>query len=146
MLEAFVAGNLAERQRLFTLTAGLSEDQLSHPMLNGWTVGTKLLHLAFWDRCALAMIEEWKRTGLKPPHLEFEAVNAAALILSRAIPAAAIVPMVREAAETADRAVETMPPEWVQDAPAVNRPHLLDRSFHRRMHLDQIAGFLGPQC
>jgi len=50
MERAYTTENTHERQRLRTLVARVSDDDLTRPLPNGWTVAITLAHLAFWDR------------------------------------------------------------------------------------------------
>ncbi len=45
-----VAENAAARERVLGLARGLSDEALSRPVGDDWTIGAELAHLAFWDR------------------------------------------------------------------------------------------------
>ncbi|RJQ07124.1 MAG: DUF664 domain-containing protein [Bacillota bacterium] len=64
MDRSYIKGNDAERAWLRALVAGLSDEQMAHPVNPKWTVGVALMHLAFWDRLWQAKFEEWERTGV----------------------------------------------------------------------------------
>ena len=55
MNETYVIENTVERDRLMALTARLTEEELRRQLPNGWSVATKLAHLAFWDLYWLAL-------------------------------------------------------------------------------------------
>ncbi len=65
MDKSYIVENSAELERLKTLVARLSDDELSHPMPAGWTVAGVLAHLAFWDARALYFINQWE-SGTAP--------------------------------------------------------------------------------
>jgi hypothetical protein len=130
--------NAAERERLFRLTSDLSEKDLESRMANGWSVATKLLHLAFWDQYALALLKSWKSTSVTASSLEVDAVNEGVRVLSYAVPPKAVVRLVRAAAEGVDAEVERIQPELKAAIEASGRTRLLLRAAHRREHLDQI--------
>jgi len=130
--------NDAERERLFKLTANLTETDLRRSIPNGWSVATKLLHLAFWDRYCLALLKSWKNTTPALSSLDVDAVNEAVKILSEAIPVSQSVPLAQQAAEAVDREVSRITPELRSAIEALGRTRLLNRSLHRRAHLDQI--------
>jgi hypothetical protein len=67
-----------------------------------------------------------------------DAVNAAVRILSEAIPPSESVRLVREAAEAVDHYVTGVSPELRSGIEAIGRVRLLNRSIHRRTHVDQI--------
>jgi hypothetical protein len=50
--------------------------------------------------------------------------------------------MAIRAAETLDNILETLSPELITAINALGDRHALDRSIHRRMHLDEIETFL----
>jgi hypothetical protein len=58
--------NEIERRRLSTITARLTAEDFLRPLQNGWTIATKLAHLAFWDMHYLKCIEGWERQGFDP--------------------------------------------------------------------------------
>src|SRR5436190_12388521 len=51
--------NEIERDRLATLVAKLSDEDLAHDLGGGWTVGVALAHLAFWDERAALLLERY---------------------------------------------------------------------------------------
>ena len=48
MDRSFVAQNAQERKRLRLLVERLTDEELSLPMEDGWTIATALGHLAYW--------------------------------------------------------------------------------------------------
>lgn len=54
----YLAANDASRDRLHTLTAGLTTEELARRVNGDWTVAASLAHLAFWDRATLI---RWQR-------------------------------------------------------------------------------------
>jgi len=52
----YVIQNDAERIRLRSLVARLSDADLARPMPAGWTVAAILAHLAFWDQRILVLL------------------------------------------------------------------------------------------
>jgi len=57
----FLAENAQERERLRSLVGRLTDEELSLPLGNGWTVAVALAHLAFWDQRSLSLMRKWKR-------------------------------------------------------------------------------------
>jgi hypothetical protein len=136
--EKYSGENAAKRQRLFRLTAKLGNDDLNRKLPNGWSVATKLLHLAFWDMYCLPLIEKWEQSGFKYSPGSVDAINHGTLALSRCIPPEKIVDLVRESAEAIDRKVESISPELAAAIETAGYVHFLRRAIHRRHHLDQI--------
>jgi hypothetical protein len=138
MSDDYTHENAAERERLFRLTAGLSEADLAQPLPKGWSVATKLLHLAFWDQYCLALLARWKSTVPSTSSMDVDAVNEAVRVLSTAVPASAVIPLVRTAAEAVDREVEGITPGLREAIEKAGRERVIRRFLHRRAHLDQI--------
>jgi DinB superfamily len=138
MADKYSAENSLERERLVKLVSGLGEAQLMRPMPNGWSVASKLLHLAFWDQYCLALLRAWRRNGVSVSTIDVDAVNAAVRALSEGILPAAVGPLVRAAAETVDREAAAITPELRTAIEAAGRARVLHRAVHRREHLDQI--------
>ena len=86
MERAYATENTHERQRLRTLVARLSEDDLTRPLPNGWTVAITLAHLAFWDRQRLALLQRWERDGVKPAPADADTINDGVRALATALP------------------------------------------------------------
>ena len=59
MDRAHVAENDAERERMRSVIARLSDDGLSRPMPAGWTVAAVLAHIGFWDARAMFLLDKW---------------------------------------------------------------------------------------
>ncbi len=133
----YVAVNDAERARLQTLVAGLSDGDLARPIGHGWTVGVGLAHLAFWDRRSLAALEEWERDGVRVVPTDPDAINDALLAQWLAAPPREVVAEVLAAAEAVDGKVESLTAQFAE-AVLAQRPRSIIRAIHRREHLDEI--------
>lgn len=134
------ARNRADRERLRALGARLRAEDWCRPLANGWTPAAVLGHLAFWDRFVLARWRLFEREGalatLPDEHLDL--TNEAALPLWLALSGAQAAVLALAAAEEVDLAIEALPPSAVELALATGRPAMVDRSLHRREHLDTL--------
>lgn len=139
---AYVADNTTQRRRLIQVTARLSESDLTRPVSGGWSVATKLAHLAFWDSYYLVQLEAWERTGMTSAPADVDAVNHAVRTLSEAIPPGAAARLAWAAAEAIDQKLERLSAELVTAIEAAGRVRILRRSMHRQEHLDQIEAVL----
>jgi hypothetical protein len=140
MDRSYVVENDAERARLQTMVARLTDADMARAMSEGWTVGVGLMHLAFWDGLSLSKFEEWERTGtvqIPPMRDMVDGINDAMLPWWRTIVPVQVRHEVIAAAEAVDRKAETLPAPIVEAILAV-RPRSLARAIHRRQHLDQI--------
>src|SRR5207247_7012897 len=70
----------AERDRLRSLIARLSDKDLSRSMPAGWTVAGVLAHIGFWDARAIYWMDKWARGAAPMPYEpeNTEAVNESA--------------------------------------------------------------------
>jgi uncharacterized damage-inducible protein DinB len=143
MDRAFIAENNASRQRLFAMTAKLTEKDLARPLSNGWSVADTLVHLAFWDSYDLSLLQEWEKKGFKAYASHVDAINEGVRVLSSAIRASAVVSLVREAAVAADQEAEKITPELIAAIMAGGQSCFLRRAEHRNLHLNRIESELG---
>jgi hypothetical protein len=143
MDRTYVAENQLARKRLFDLTAQLTDETLAKTMPNGWSVAGTLAHLAFWDFYCQELLAGWEKSGFSAIRTNVDATNAAAYALSCAIPAQAVVKMVRDAAVATDQKVEEVAPELAAAIIAGGQGNYLSRFVHRNHHLNKIASELG---
>ncbi len=139
----YVAQNREQLERLRRLVAGLSDDDLRRALPDGWTIADALAHLAFYDRRAQILLEQFTREGVSASPYDYETINTALLHLTRRIPPREIADEVLEAAEAADRAAAATPATLVGEIRRLNQVKL-ERAGHRRSHLDDIEALLRP--
>ncbi|MBW3633364.1 MAG: maleylpyruvate isomerase N-terminal domain-containing protein, partial [Chloroflexi bacterium] len=60
----YVDQNRVQLERLRSLVAGLSDDDLMRELPDGWTISDALSHLAFYDRGAQIILERLAREGV----------------------------------------------------------------------------------
>lgn len=131
--------NRASRDRLASVVARLGGRTVE--LSGGWTAAALLAHLAFWDAFGAARLEKFARD--RQP-MEFgsdvltEFMNGAGLPQWRATPLAAAADLATGAAAAIDRLIADLPTATFDEIRAMNRPRLLDRSLHRKEHLDEI--------
>jgi hypothetical protein len=139
----YVAENSAQRARLRALVGRLSDAELGRPMEAGWTVASVLAHLAFWDQRIAVVVGRWRQAGPSavPPAVDPGAVdwiNDATKPMMLALPPRRAAEIAVAAADAADRALETLPDEFLAANQAAGAPVILVRARHRREHLDEI--------
>ena len=83
------AENNTERERLISLIARLSDDDLARPMPAGWTVAAVLAHIGFWDARAIFLLDKWQtvqpsKADWEPEDIQW--INDAAKPLCLALP------------------------------------------------------------
>ena len=137
-----VARNREQLERLRRLVARLSDDDLRRELPGGWTIRDVLAHLAFYDRRAQILLEQFARGGVFASPYDYETINAALLHLTRRIPPSEIAAEVVAAAEAADHAAAATPATLVEEIRRLDQVKL-ERAEHRRSHLDDIEALLG---
>jgi len=139
---SFLIENSQERKRLSSLVARLSEDELSLKLPNGLTVAATLAHLAFWDRRVLILIQRWKQNGVSPSPVDTDAINDALASLLLAISPRIATQLACTAAEATDSELEEVSDDLIEAIQGLGGTVRLNRSLHRRMHLDEIEVLL----
>jgi hypothetical protein len=140
----YLAENAAARGRLRALTEGLSDADLDRDLGDEWTVSMALAHLAYWDRRVESILARWQREGAASPSpTDDDVVNESLTPLWRAVPPRAAVLLALEAADAADRAIESLPPALADAAVAPESPLNARRWQHRTEHIEQIERALG---
>ncbi len=131
--------NTRERERLRALVNRLTDEDLSLPLGNNWTIGAVLAHLVFWDQRSLVIIKKWKKSGvatLLP--MDVDVINEAMLPLCLAIPARVAENLAIASAEEIDRELEQLTPELITAIENLAVNFRFRRSEHRKLHLDKI--------
>ena len=146
---SYIAENEAQLQRLRDLVDGLSDHQLAHPMDAGWTVGSVLAHVAFWDYRIVTMLDRWGADGRgTPPTYDEEAVdwiNDANRPIFLAIPPRVAARIALDAGEAADRAVADMSNDLLAKNEELGSLINPFRAEHRQEHVDEVERAFSPR-
>jgi len=135
---SFVEENIQQGERLHSLVARLSDQDLVRPLYDGWTVAGILGHMAFWDYRALLLIKRWKQTGVKPSPVDVDAINDAMCPLLLAIPPRKVAEIALEAATAIDKEIEGLSPDLIAQIECNATTFRLNRGTHRKEHIGQI--------
>jgi len=138
----FVMENTHERERLISLVASLTDEELSLPLGNGWTIASALAHLAFWDQRSLFLMRKWKKRGVELSPIDIDLTNDSLLSLWLALPPRAAAELAVASAEAIDRELEAATPEMIAAIESLGEKFRLYRSIHRKLHLDEIEELL----
>lgn len=130
--------NAKELEHIKKLVEGMKDADYVKMLHNGWTVTQALAHLAFWDFSQVARLERYVHKGVKPVSLDFEAINDPLAQMTEALPPAAIAELVVDAAESANRVVETLTQAQFDELIGLGLERNLHRAQHRRAHLPKI--------
>ncbi|HEY1421591.1 MAG TPA: DinB family protein [Candidatus Dormibacteraeota bacterium] len=142
---SYIEQNTRERERLHDLVSRLSDDELSSPVNEHWTVAGVMGHIAFWDARALVLAGKLERgVPFSPADAEPEDVdwiNDATRPLIHAIPPRQAAELAVRLAEETDRRVASLDPArlWPNDPTNPLNPL---RASHRGEHLDEIEAAL----
>ena len=144
-----MTGNDEQRERLVALVDRLTAGDYTLEVMPGWTIGTLLAHLAFWDRL---VIERWTQAiaadatiPLSLSDVLTDLINGASLAQWLAMPGPLAGRESIAAAEAVDAYVEGLEQARIAAAVEAGLGRLVDRSLHRAEHLDMIEAVLGAE-
>jgi len=139
----FVAENTKERERLSALVQRLTDEELSLPLGDDWTIAVGLAHLSFWDQQSLFLVRKWKKSGVVETSPEdIDVTNDSLLSIWLAIPPRAAAKLAVSSAEKIDRELEEAPSDLITKIESLGEKFRLYRSIHRKLHLDEIEDIL----
>jgi len=138
MVRDFVKENGKERERLRSLVAGITEEELSLPLGDDWTIAVALAHLAFWDQRSLLLMRKWQQSGVEPSPIDIDVTNDSLLPLLRAIRPRAAADLAVSSAEAIDRELQKASSDLIDSIESLGEKFRLYRSIHRKLHLDEI--------
>ena len=141
----FVAENAKERERLRSLVKRLTDEELSLPLFNGWTIAVALAHLSFWDQRILFLMRKWKKSGVEPSSIDIDVTNDSLLSLWLALPPQKAANLAISSAEEIDRELEEASSDFITEIEGLGEKFRLYRSIHRKLHLDQIEEVLNSK-
>lgn len=143
MERQYVIENRKGRERLLKLVKGVTDEELKLVIYKeGWTVAAALAHLAFWDQRRLGLVRKWKQKGVTPSRSDDDIINDALLPFLLEIPSRKAANLSVFTAEALDHELEELTPELIRAIEALKDRHALNRSIHRKMHLDEIEALL----
>jgi len=141
----FVAENAQERERLRSFVGRLTDEELSLPLGNGWTVAVAFAHLAFWDQWYLILTRKWKKSGVALSPIDIDVINDSLLSLWLALPPRIAANLAVSSAEAIDRELEESSSDLIAEIEGLGEKNRLYRSIHRKLHLDHIDEFLNKK-
>jgi hypothetical protein len=133
--------NRGATARIRDLAARLSDEDLRRPVGEHWTVAITLVHLSFWDRRVIDVLDRSERAGaVEAPEIDI-VVNDLSLASWAAIPPHAAVRLAVEAAESLDDRLDAVP-DWLVAEILAGHPRWVRRHLHRTEHLDEAEAGL----
>ncbi len=138
----FEQANADSRREIEAFAASLPDMVFGREIGDGWTVGTIFGHIAFWEGY---VVERWRHaqthglpTPIALPEELPDFINNSSAPLWRAIPGREAVARALAAADAANALIAGLPDSSLDAAFAEGKPRLVDRSLHRRDHIEQI--------
>ena len=114
MDRTFVAENTKERKRLSSLVGNLTDEELSLPLGDDWTIAVALAHLSFWDLRSLFLVRKWKKSGgVEPSPIDIDVTNDSLLSIWLAIPPRVAANLAVSSAEEIDRELEESSSDFI---------------------------------
>ncbi|MCC7363101.1 MAG: DinB family protein [Dehalococcoidia bacterium] len=138
--------NDLQRARLEQLLAELKPEHYGASLGGGWTVGSALAHLAFWDRRGQLIFEHWLAGETPPvglPAWYEDLPNDVLLEQWTALPGAEAGRLALAAAAAIDAVIAALPAEVTDAVVARDEVWRMRRAGHRGEHVDQIREALG---
>ena len=133
--------NRASTERIRTLIARLSDEEMQTKVGEHWTIVITLAHLAFWDKRVMHILDVTEREG-KLFDLEIDVViNDLSLQLWEAIPPHEAARICIETSEALDKRLEDFPPQLLEELYNHNKRWVV-RALHRNEHLDDADAAL----
>ena len=137
----FVEQNRLARERIKSLIARLTDEQLLTPVGEHWTVAVALAHMVFWDRRVMHVLDMTERDGkVFLPNLDIF-VNDLSLPLWKAIPPREAARICIETAEACDRQLEAYDRNLLEKIYQYNKRWVI-RALHRNEHLNEVDAAL----
>lgn len=134
---SFIELNRTSTNRIRLLANKLSDEELQYRVGQHWTVAVALVHLAFWDRRVLNVLDVTEQSGeLYTPEVDI-VVNDISLPFWAAISPRQAVTLCIETAEALDARPENLSPELLDKVYAYNKRWVI-RALHRNEHLDEV--------
>ena len=142
----YVAENTKERERLSALVRRLTDEELSLPLGDDWTIAVGLAHLSFWDQRSLILVRKWKKSRIvEPSPIDIDITNDSLLSIWLAIPPRAAANLAVSSAEEIDRELEEASADLISKIDSLGEKFRLYRSIHRKLHVDQIVKLLNSR-
>jgi len=138
---SYIELNRASRERMSTLIARLSDEEMQTRVGEHWTVAIALAHLAWWDRRVMYVLDMTEENGeMFDPEIDI-AVNDISLPLWEAIPPREAARIAIETAEILDKRLEIYSPVLLEQIYNAHRRWVV-RALHRNEHLDDVDAAL----
>ena len=143
----YVTENANERERLRSIVEKLTDEELTLPLRDNWTIAVALAHLSFWDQRSLILMNKWKKTGVvEPSPIDMDVTNDSLLPIWLALPPRVAANLAVSSAEKIDLELEAASSDLITKIESLGEKFRLYRSIHRKLHLDEIEEILSNRA
>ena len=133
--------NRLSRERIRALAERLTDEEMQTKVGEHWTVGIVFVHLTFWERRVMYVLDMTEGDGkLFVPEIDVF-VNDLSLPLWAAIPPREAARIAIETCEALDKQLEAYPPALLEELYTYNKRWVV-RGLHRGEHLDEVDAAL----
>ncbi len=137
---SYIQLNRASTERIRKF-AQLSDQELQHSVGEHWTVAITLVHLAFWDRRVMHVLDTTEKEGkLTIPEIGIF-VNDLSLPMWAAVPPREAVQLAIESAQAVYKRLEGYSPKLLEEIHNFSKRYVI-RALHRNEHLDEADAAL----
>lgn len=137
----FQTDNRGQTERLRDLLGRLDGSLWRKEIGGGWTIGTMIVHLAFWEKMTQTRLEKWLSSGVLtavPDADNVFAINDSVREISAGIDFQAGSKLAIEAFEGMDQLVSKLEASRLAELEKTGRDRWFKRFLHRDMHLTRI--------
>ena len=143
----YVTENTNERERLRSIVGNLTDEELSLPLGDDWTIAVALAHLSFWDQRSLILVRKWKKSGVVAPSpIDIDVTNDSLLSTWLALSPRVAANLAVSSAEEIDRELEEASSDLITKIENLGEKFRLYHSIHRKLHLDEIEKILNNKA
>jgi hypothetical protein len=137
----FKDDNRIQNDRLKSVLDKLRPAQWSQDIGGGWSIGTMLCHLAFWDQLTSVRLRLWKEKGklaVIPDEDNINSINDSMRFICAAIDYESGKSLVKKSADEIDSLARSLTPAQLTELESSGRERWFKRSLHRQHHLERI--------
>ena len=137
----FKDDNRIQSDRLKSVLDKLNPAQWSQDIGGGWSIGTMLCHLAFWDQITSVRLRLWKEKGrlaVIPDEDNINSINDSMRFVCAAIDYERGKTLIKKSADEIDSLVRSLTPAQLTELESSGRERWVKRSLHRQHHLERI--------
>ncbi len=134
---SFIQLNRASTERIRALVKRVNEKDMQRAVGEHWTVAIALVHIAFWDRRALFVLDATQRAGKFVDVQPDIVVNDISVPMWGAVPPREAARLAIDTADELDKRLEAYP-EGLREEIYRNNKRYVIRALHRNEHLDEV--------